>query len=82
MEGSENESINPDDYLEKESDINFQIFNINPEPVGTFTLPEEKHLRYKEIINSILENAPEMTVPVPISRFTNPYELVLIVKVS
>ena len=37
----------------------FEIFNINPEPIGCFTLPLEKHLDYKKIIQSILENPPE-----------------------
>jgi uncharacterized protein (TIGR02466 family) len=36
-----------------------QIFNINPEPIALFTLPQEKHYRYKKEIQLIFENAPE-----------------------
>ena len=39
--------------------MNHEIFNINPEPIGLFTLPTEKHIRYKKEIQHILENAPE-----------------------
>ena len=37
----------------------FQIVNINPEPIGLFTLPNEKHLDFKKIINSIFNNSPD-----------------------
>tara|TARA_Y100001968_G_C19338040_1_gene707958 strand:- start:217 stop:918 length:702 start_codon:yes stop_codon:yes gene_type:complete len=34
----------------------FEIFNINPEPLGLFTLPNERHLKYKKLIQSIWKN--------------------------
>ena len=40
----------------------FQIVNINPEPIGLFTLPTEKHLGYKKIINSIFNNADDSLI--------------------
>tara|TARA_Y100001968_G_scaffold302442_1_gene315772 strand:+ start:312 stop:1010 length:699 start_codon:yes stop_codon:yes gene_type:complete len=42
----------------KEKEL-FQIVNINPEPIGLFTIPTEKHLGFKKIINSIFNNAPD-----------------------
>ncbi len=39
--------------------IKFNICNINPEPIGLFTLPEAKHLKYKKYIQSIWEDSRE-----------------------
>ena len=44
---------------EAKNDIHFAIANINPEPVGIFTLPLKEHLKYKELIQSVWENATE-----------------------
>ena len=40
----------------EQKDITYQILDINPEPIGVFTLPKEKHLKYKKDIQTILEN--------------------------
>ena len=37
---------------------NLQVANINPEPIGIFTLPSSKHLKYKESIKLINKQAP------------------------
>ena len=39
--------------------ISSQLFNINPEPIGLFTLPFEKHVRYKKEIELIFKEIPE-----------------------
>ncbi len=44
---------------EVKEDIHFAIANINPEPIGIFTLPLKDHLKYKRIIQSIYNDAPE-----------------------
>ena len=36
----------------------FLLLNLNPEPIGIFKLPLEKHLKYKEIIHHIFREAP------------------------
>ena len=36
-----------------------RVFNINPEPIGIFSLPPEKHLEFKKSIQSILIEAPD-----------------------
>ncbi len=40
------------------SKIDFQVININPAPIGKFSLPIEKHLEFKEHINAIFKTAP------------------------
>ena len=35
-----------------------KIISANPEPIGIFTLPIEKHLEYQKLIKEISENAP------------------------
>ncbi|ABM76380.1 Hypothetical protein NATL1_18241 [Prochlorococcus marinus str. NATL1A] len=45
--------------METESDkISSRIISVNPEPLGVFTLPIEKHLIYKKCIKTIAKNAP------------------------
>ena len=42
----------------KNNSTQFQIVNINPEPIGVFTLPKEKHLSYKKILWTIWNESP------------------------
>ena len=39
-------------------EITNTVANINPEPVGIFTLPNQKHLKYKNAILKILKETP------------------------
>jgi len=46
--------------LEKSKNfISSQMFAINPEPIMVYTLPIEKHIKYKKEIQLILDNIPE-----------------------
>tara|TARA_Y100001968_G_C19377303_1_gene728367 strand:+ start:667 stop:1371 length:705 start_codon:yes stop_codon:yes gene_type:complete len=44
--------------LDQNSNFEFEITNISPEPIGIFTLPKDKHMEYKKHITDIWENAP------------------------
>jgi hypothetical protein len=50
------------------SEIKSEVTNINPEPIGIFTLPTSKHLSYKEIIENIFNKASNN------SRQVHPHE--------
>ena len=39
-------------------EISNTVANINPEPIGIFTIPNQKHLKYKNAIKKILEETP------------------------
>ena len=40
-------------------EITNTVANINPEPIGIFTLPNHKHLKYKKTLENILKETPE-----------------------
>ena len=44
---------------EKNKSIGKEIINLNPEPLGLYTLPQELHLKYKKKIELILQNSPK-----------------------
>ena len=39
-------------------EISNSVANINPEPIGIFTLPNHKHLKYKKTLEKICEETP------------------------
>ena len=43
----------------QQTEIKGEIANINPEPIGIFTLPTAKHLKYKQIIENVFEQASD-----------------------
>ena len=40
-------------------EISNKVVNINPEPIGIFTLPNEKHIKYKKTLQKIMEDTPK-----------------------
>ena len=51
--------------------FSLQILNINPEPIGIFTLPVEKHLNYKKSLQLIEKKAPkELRQKFPAEKYT------------
>ena len=37
-----------------------QVLNINTDPVGLFTIPKGKHIKYKKELHTIEKEAPEL----------------------
>tara|TARA_S200000501_G_C20701742_1_gene689843 strand:+ start:204 stop:890 length:687 start_codon:yes stop_codon:yes gene_type:complete len=44
--------------MSQEEKFLYNIANLNPEPVGIFTLPNHKHLKYKKSIGKIIKEVP------------------------
>ena len=61
------------EYIEKNNQEQESfLVNLNPEPIGVFKLPLEKHLKYKQIIHNIFMEAPDdLRQKFPAEPYTN-----------